>query len=128
MAKVLGIGGIFFKTANGGEVSAWYQRVLGIEITDWGGAIFPQQGRSYQVWTPMQANTGYFEPSIQPYMVNFIVDDLDGVLVRARALGVEPVGRDDNDPYGKFAWMMDPGGTKIELWEPKYADPPAEDG
>jgi predicted enzyme related to lactoylglutathione lyase len=122
MAKVLGIGGIFFKAANGAEVGDWYKRVLGIELTEWGGAIFPLEGRSYQVWSPMQADTSYFEPSTAPFMVNFMVDDLDGILVRARALGVEPVGRDDNDPYGRFAWIMDPAGTKIELWEAKQAD------
>ena len=121
MAKVVGIGGIFFKTAKGSEVSEWYKSILGIEITEWGGAIF-QQHSSYQVWSPMQADTSYFEPSTQPFMVNFIVDDLDGILVRAKALGAEPVGRDDNDPYGKFAWMMDPAGNKIELWQPKEAE------
>jgi catechol 2,3-dioxygenase-like lactoylglutathione lyase family enzyme len=124
MAKVLGIGGIFFKTSNADELRDWYKRVLGFDLTEWGGSIFPLDGRSYQVWTPMQADTAYFEPSSQPFMVNFVVDDLDGVLVRARSLGVEPVGRDDNDPYGRFAWLMDPAGTKIELWEPR--DPPPQ--
>ena len=118
MAKVLGIGGVFFKAANPQEVGDWYARVLGFEITEWGGAMFPGTAFGSQQWSVHPASTNYYDPSTQPFMVNFTVDDLDGVLARAGAAGVEPLGRDDGD-YGRFAWLMDPAGIKIELWEPK---------
>ena len=123
MAKVLGIGGIFFKAADGEAVGDWYRRVLGFEVAEWGGAVFPPSGQGYQVWSPFQADTGYFDPSTQPFMINLMVDDLDGVLAKAAAEGVEPVGRDDADPNGRFAWLMDPAGVKIELWQPNETSP-----
>jgi predicted enzyme related to lactoylglutathione lyase len=69
-------------------------------------------------WAPFDAATRYFEPSQAPFMINFIVDDLDGVLTKAAVEGVEPTGRQDDDGIGKFAWLIDPAGVKIELWEP----------
>lgn len=122
MAQVLGIGGIFFKAEDGDAVRAWYARVLGFKIEDWGGAVFPATGRAYQIWTPFKADTDYFGPSAS-YMVNLMVDDLEGVLAHAKAEGVEPTGRQDDEAFGKFAWLMDPNGLKIELWEPA-AEPP----
>ena len=118
MAKVLGVGGIFFKAADVPAVSDWYRRVLGLELADWGGAAFPPLPRGVTVWSPFAADTGYFAPSAQPFMVNFVVDDLDAVLIRVAAEGVEVLGRDDQDAMGRFAWIMDPAGVKIELWEP----------
>lgn len=123
MAQVLGIGGVFFKADNGAAVGEWYRRVLGMEVSEWGGAVFPPLKRGYHVWSPFKADTTYFEPSAAAFMVNFVVDDLDGVLERARAEGVEPVARDDADPNGRFAWLMDPVGVKIELWEPNETTP-----
>ena len=123
MAKVLGIGGVFFKADDGPSVSDWYRRVLGFEVAEWGGAAFRLPERGYQVWSPFAADTAYFDPSQRGFMVNFIVDDLEGVLARAAAEGVEPTGRDDADPNGRFAWLMDPAGTKIELWEPNESNP-----
>jgi catechol 2,3-dioxygenase-like lactoylglutathione lyase family enzyme len=124
MAKVLGIGGVFFKAEDGQGARDWYGRVLGMQVEDWGGAIFQPHGRGYQVWSPHKADTDYFQPSALPYMINLMVDDLDGVLARAKAEGVEPTGRQDDQAYGKFAWVMDPNGLKVELWEPP-AEPAA---
>lgn len=121
MAKVLGIGGVFFKAQDGDAVRDWYRRVLGFEIADWGGAVFPSHGTAYQVWSPFKADTTYFEPGALPFMINFMVDDLDGVLAKAAEAGVEPLSRDDSDPNGRFAWLLDPNGLKIELWEPPEA-------
>jgi len=123
MARVLGIGGIFFKAQDGQAVGEWYRRVLGVETSEWGGAMFRHPERGYQVWSPFKVDTQYFEPSMAPFMVNLIVDDLDGVLQKAAAEGVEPVGRDDSDANGRFAWLMDPAGVKIELWEPNETSP-----
>lgn len=114
MAKVLGLGGLFFKADDPKAVGDWYARVLGFEVADWGGVAFPQPARGYQVWSPFAAETDYFAPSSLPVMVNLMVDDLDGVLARARA-----------DPSGRFAWILDPVGLKIELWEPSRDAPPS---
>lgn len=120
MAKVLGIGGVFFKAEDPQAVQDWYARVLGFEISKWGGAMFPPTGSGSQQWTAHPASTTYYDPSTQPFMVNFIVDDLDGMLAKAAAEGAQALGRDDSE-YGRFAWLMDPAGVKIELWEPPTA-------
>lgn len=125
MAKVHGIGGVFFKTSDPAALAAWYHRVLGFGGGPWPGAMWPHGDKGYTLWSPFEADTTYFEPSASPFMINFIVDDMDGVLARAAAEGVEPTGRDDSDPNGRFAWLMDPAGLKIELWEPAVAPPEA---
>ena len=84
MAQVLGIGGIFFKADDKAAVEDWYRRVLGFDIQKWGGAMFKPADRAYQVWTPFAADTKHFEPSTHPFMVNLMVDDLDGVLEKAK--------------------------------------------
>ncbi|MDZ4364046.1 VOC family protein [Brevundimonas sp.] len=124
MARVLGIGGVFFKADDPAAVADWYRRVLGFDIqAGWNGAMWPPPSTGYSIWSPFSADTDYMAPSTQPFMVNFVVDDLDGVLARAQAAGVEPVGRNDADPNGSFAWLMDPAGVKIELWQPKGPSP-----
>jgi predicted enzyme related to lactoylglutathione lyase len=117
MAKVLGIGGIFFKAEDPKALCDWYQRVLGFPINDWGGAMFPHPTEGFTLWTPFKADTGYFAPSPHAFMINLIVDDIDGVLERAKAEGVEPTGRQE-ESYGRFAWIVDPAGVKVELWQP----------
>lgn len=118
VARILGIGGVFFKSSDPTAVARWYGRVLDFpHEAGWNGARFTGRGPGYQVWSPFNANTRYFEPSPLPYMVNLTVDDLDGVLDRAQRQGVLPVGRED-DPLGRFAWLVDPWGQKLELWEP----------
>lgn len=118
MTGVLGIGGIFFKAPDGDALRDWYRDVLGFEIEDWGGTQFKHPDRGFTVWGPFKADTAYFEPSTQPFMINLIVDDMDGVLAKAAEAGVEPLGRDDSDPNGRFAWLLDPAGIKVELWQP----------
>jgi len=120
MARVLGLGGIFFKAADPAAVRDWYARVLGFSVHEWGGAMFDHPAVGATNWSPFPADTQYFEPSKSDFMINFIVDDLDGVLARAVAEGVEPTGRQDED-MGRFAWLMDPAGVKIELWQPAEA-------
>ena len=119
MAKVLGLGGVFFKAEDPAALRGWYARVLGLTVSDW-GAMFQHPKVGAVTWAPFDAATRYFEPSQSPFMINFIVDDLDGVLARAAAEGVEPTGRQDED-MGRFAWLIDPAGVKIELWEPAKA-------
>jgi predicted enzyme related to lactoylglutathione lyase len=119
MAKVLGIGGVFFKAEDPQGVRDWYARVLGFDVQDWGGVVWPHPAIGKGVWTVFEASSDHFAPSAAPFMVNYIVDDLDGVLAKARAEGAEPVGEPvSDDAYGRFGWLVDPAGVKIELWEP----------
>ena len=118
MAAVVGLGGVFYKAADKAKVKDWYDRVLGVTFTDWGGAMFEHPKAGCTQVTPFAADTDHFAPSRLPFMINLIVDDLDGVLARAEAAGGNPQGRQDYEGMGKFAWLMDPDGVKIELWEP----------
>jgi predicted enzyme related to lactoylglutathione lyase len=132
MARVTGIGGIFFKsTGDNAALAAWYQKHLGIELEDFGGAILrwqddPAKDRGLTVWHVAEKDTKWFSPSQASFMVNYRVDDLDGLLSQLRAAGVEVVGGPDSDETGKFAWIMDPDGNKVELWEPKRGGDPSE--
>ena len=120
MARVVGLGGVFFKVADQAALADWYRRVLGFDIQEgWTGAMWPSPERGQTIWSAFEADSDYFAPSTQPFMINFVVEDLDGLLVQARAAGAEPLARDDSDPHGRFAWLLDPAGVKVELWEPK---------
>ena len=116
MAKVLGVGGVFFKAQDLAETKAWYARVLGIEAGEHGAMFPPLPPGGMTLWSPFAADTGYFEPSAAPVMINLFVEDLDGLLARVRAEGVEVLGTQD-ESYGRFAWIVDPTGLKLELWE-----------
>jgi predicted enzyme related to lactoylglutathione lyase len=122
MSKVLGIGGIFFKSANVAALKAWYLRVLGLEIPDWGCFFTPDavaaKPGSGTVFSPFKADTDYFAPSDKDFMFNLIVDDMDAMLARCEREGVKPIKTQD-ESYGRFAHIMDLEGRKIELWEPK---------
>jgi predicted enzyme related to lactoylglutathione lyase len=122
MAKVLGIGGVFFKAADPQAVRDWYARVLGFDVNEW-GCTFPATGSGSQQWSVHAATTDYYDPSQQPFMINLLVDDMDAMLERVRAAGVEVLGRQD-ESYGSFAWIMDPVGVKVELWQAAAEPPP----
>jgi predicted enzyme related to lactoylglutathione lyase len=124
MAKVIGLGGLFFKSADTSAMREWYGRVLSLEFEDWGGLVFlPEVAASHPgagtVFSPFAADTGYFAPSDKEFMFNLMVDDLDGVLARAAEEGVQPLVPVLDEFNGRFAHIMDPEGRKIELWEPK---------
>lgn len=124
MAKVLGIGGLFFKSDDPAALRNWYGRVLGIEWFEWGGAWLPSgpfaaHAGSGTVLNPMAADSDYPAPSTREFMFNLVVDDLDAMLARAKAHGVEPVKLFPEEVNGRFAHIMDPEGRKIELWQPK---------
>ena len=117
MAAVVGLGGVFYKAADQAAVKDWYHRVLGVKFTDWGGAMFKHPSIGKTQVALFAADTDYLKPSTQPFMINLIVDDLDGLLAAAEAAGEKPGGRQEHE-FGKFAWFVDPAGVKIELWEP----------
>ena len=124
MAKVTGIGGVFFKgKGSGTALAAWYQKHLGMTLEDFGGAIlrWPDDKAGdggLTVWHVANKDSKWFSPSTSSFMINYRVDDLDGLLEQLRAGGVEIVQGPDADENGKFAWIMDPDGNKVELWEP----------
>ena len=122
--KVLGLGGLFFKSADTAAMREWYGRVLGLEFNEWGGLVFlPETAAAHPgagtVFSPFSADTDYFAPSDKEFMFNLMVDDLDGVLARCAEHGVTPVNTMLDEANGHFAHIMDPEGRKIELWEPK---------
>ena len=124
MAKVLGVGGVFFKAKDTAALTSWYRDVLGIAVEEWGGIVFRPEAMAGHpgaatVFSPFKADTTYFEPSTNPYMINLAVDDLDGILARLAEHGVTPVKTFPEEANGKFAHIMDPEGNKLELWEPK---------
>ncbi|MEM9319215.1 MAG: VOC family protein [Pseudomonadota bacterium] len=125
MGKVLGVGGVFFKCADSKATGEWYSRVLGMNAEDYGGFHFHHSESSaakgagaMTIFSGFPADTTYFEPSATPVMINLMVDDLDAVLAIAAAAGVAPVQPGEDSEYGRFAWLMDPDGRKIELWQP----------
>jgi predicted enzyme related to lactoylglutathione lyase len=124
MKRVTGVGGIFFKSNDPDKMREWYRAHLGIQCEEENGAIFkwrelddPNKER-YTVWSPFAANTDYFAPSEKPFMINFQVENLDDLLAQLKGEGVEVDPRVETYDYGKFGWIMDPEGNRIELWEP----------
>ena len=128
MARVTGVGGVFFKsTGDKAALAAWYQQHLGMQLEPWGGAILrwpddKADDRGLTVWHVAEKETQWFSPSRASFMINYRVDDLVELLAQLRAAGVEIVGGPESHENGKFAWIMDPDGNKVELWEPKTWD------
>ena len=120
MARVIGIGGIFFKARDPQGLSAWYAQHLGLKIEEFGGAMFEEDAArpGCTLWSPFKEDTKYFEPSTKPLMVNFRVDDLDALLAALRGAGVQVDSRVDESEFGRFGWIMDPEGNRVELWQP----------
>jgi predicted enzyme related to lactoylglutathione lyase len=129
-ARVVGIGGIFFKARDPEALGAWYRDHLGLALADWGGVTFeptmasPAGRPSTLVWSLFPAETQYFEPSTSPFMINYRVDDLDQVLTALRAEGCAVDERVESSEYGRFGWVTDPEGNRLELWEPPHATRP----
>jgi len=130
MKRVTGIGGIFFKSENPSQLYDWYERHLGIQRDRHGqGASFEwlearaadgsEPGpKALTAWSIFPHNTKYFGASKSGFMVNYRVDDLDGLLAALKAAGVEIDPHREDAEYGRFAWITDPDGNRIELWEP----------
>jgi len=121
MARVLGVGGVFFKSKNPEKLGSWYNKWLGVPVEHPYGASFklsdtPKNG--YTVWTPFKEQTDYFAPSERPYMFNLIVDDVEGALDQVKNGGAQIIGEIDKNEYGEFGWFLDPEGNKVELWKP----------
>ncbi|HEV3409863.1 MAG TPA: VOC family protein [Chthoniobacterales bacterium] len=129
MQRVIGIGGIFFKAKDPETLGAWYKKHLGLDVQEWGGASFTEGGheqltpkrQAYIVWSPFETNTEYFAPSTKEFMINYRVHNLEEVLAALRNEGVQVDDKTDESEFGKFGWVVDPEGNKLELWEPPEA-------
>ena len=125
MKHVTGLGGFFFKAKNAKKLQAWYRKHLGLPLDpQWGGWQFhwrdaknPRK-KGYTVWSAFDAGTSYFKPSRKPFMFNFRVASLRRTLTALRKEGVQVDPKTEESEYGKFGWIMDPEGNRIELWEP----------
>jgi predicted enzyme related to lactoylglutathione lyase len=124
--RVSGIGGVFFKARDPKSLAAWYRQALGINIAE-GTQYAPFRWREREdssrvgttAWSLFPSDTKYFAPSGTPFMIDYRVRNLDAMLAQLRALGVAVEPKVTEDFNGKFAWIVDPEGNKIELWEPK---------
>ncbi len=122
VGHVTGIGGVFVKSSNPRALAAWYRDMLGITLEPWGGAVLRYDAPHHPpkaAWIALPSDSTYTAPSSRAFMLDFAVDDLDAIVARLAANNVKILKRDDADPSGRFAWILDPDGTKIELWEPK---------
>jgi predicted enzyme related to lactoylglutathione lyase len=122
--RVTGIGGIFFKAKDAPALQAWYKRHLAIDVQPWGGAAFtwtnsegkPTGGTT--VWSIGSEGSNQFAPSKAPFMINYRVEVLHAVVAALKAEGCNVLDKIDESEYGKFAWVIDPEGNKVELWQP----------
>ncbi len=128
MAKVTGIGGVFLKCkGDSAALASWYQKHLGLPLETWGGAILrwpddKADDNGLTVWSLAASDSKWFSPSDSAFMINYRVDDLDELLAQLRAADVEIVSGPESHENGKFAWIMDPDGNKVELWQPMAWD------
>jgi catechol 2,3-dioxygenase-like lactoylglutathione lyase family enzyme len=124
MAQITGLGGIFYKVSDTERTAAWYRDTLGLS-GEW-GIMLPWKrdtsGEAFSLVSPFAAETEYFAPSDAPFMINLRVDDLDAFVAELEAKGVEILGLQEED-YGKFAWILDCDGVKVELWEQRGPAP-----
>lgn len=124
MKRVTGIGGVFFKARDPVALRAWYKRHLGIDVQEWGGTAFTwtdADGKPYAgstVWSVFGASTESFAPSAAPFMINYRVADLHALLAALREEGCDVLDKVEESDFGRFGWVVDPEGNKVELWEP----------
>jgi len=124
MKKVTAIGGIFFKCKDPEGTKKWYAEHLGLPTNDYGATFEWSQSddpekKGMTIWSPFEESTNYFGPSQQEYMINYMVEDLEGLVEQLKKEGVTLVDELVDTEYGKFVHILDPNGIKIELWEAK---------
>ncbi|MBO9155088.1 VOC family protein [Chitinophaga sp. GCM10012297] len=123
MTRVTGIGGIFFQCEDPAAMNEWYGKHLGLPVTQWGASFgwrdeHDPEKKGMTQWSAMKKDTDYFSPSKKPFMINYRVENLAELIETLKAEGVQVVGEIQEFEYGKFGWILDPEGNKIELWEP----------
>lgn len=123
MERVIGLGGIFFKAQNPKKLREWYKKHLGMTPDEYGSVVFEwnhqnSEKKGHTVWSLFPKDTDYFKPSGAPFMINYRVADLDKLLEQLRKEGVEVDDKVEEYEYGRFGWIMDPEGNRLELWQP----------
>jgi predicted enzyme related to lactoylglutathione lyase len=124
MSRVTGLGGIFFKAKDPDSLRNWYSKHLELPLEDWGGMTFrwretdQPEREGATAWSLFPASSKYFDPSTSPFMINYRVANLAQVLEQLRSEGCQVDDKVDESEFGKFGWVMDPEGNRIELWEP----------
>ena len=122
--KVLGVGGVFFRSPDPGRLAGWYRDTLGLETESWGathGTSFSPQAMpasSFTVWSTFASDTEYFGDRRQSFMINLVVDDLDAALANVGEAGGKVIPEKEEHDFGRFGWFVDPDGNRVELWEP----------
>lgn len=123
MKRVTGIGGVFFKAKDPAALQVWYQLHLGIDVQEWGGAVFPwtdadgKPAAGTTIWSIADGGD-YFAPGTATFMVNYRVADLHGLISALRSEGCKVLDKVEESEFGRFGWVIDPEGNKVELWEP----------
>jgi predicted enzyme related to lactoylglutathione lyase len=126
MKRVTGIGGVFFTAKDARALREWYKQHLGIDVQDWGGTAFTWTDDSGKpiagttIWSIASAVGDHFAPSNATFMVNYRVEDLYALVKVLREEGCNVLEKTEDSDYGKFAWVIDPEGNKVELWEPPH--------
>lgn len=122
--KVIGVGGVFFKSPDPERLGTWYQDTLDLSIEAWGdtrGTSFApgnMPANAFTVWSAFAADTEYFGAATQAFMINLVVDDLEAAVARVAASGCEVLPDREEHDFGRFGWFIDPDGNRVELWEP----------
>ena len=122
--RVLGVGGVFFRSPDPGRLAKWYRETLGLETETWGTthgtSLAPEAmpAHAFTVWSTFASDTQYFGDPGQSFMINLVVDDLDAALENVRAAGGDVIPEKEEHDYGRFGWIVDPDGNRVELWEP----------
>jgi predicted enzyme related to lactoylglutathione lyase len=124
---IIGIGGVFIRAKDKAATNEWYAKVLGIPLTEWGASFYWFESKVSKHphltnWSVFAQDADYFGNSDQAYMINYIVKDLEGLLAKMNKQGTEEVKPMEKYDYGKFAWVNDNEGRRIELWEPMLGD------
>jgi predicted enzyme related to lactoylglutathione lyase len=127
MKRVTGIGGVFFKASDPAALRAWYRQHLGIDVQEWGGAVFHWKDEGERAssgsttWSISPDDSRYFEPGTARFMINYRVADLRGLLETLRTEGCRVMDEMEESEFGLFGWVIDPEGNKVELWQPPEA-------
>jgi predicted enzyme related to lactoylglutathione lyase len=130
--RALGVGGVFFRSADPAKLAMWYRQALAIDIESWGitnGTSFAPQAmpdNAFTVWGVFAADTEYFGDPQQAFMINLVVDDLDAALANVEAAGGQVLSDREEHDFGRFGWFVDPDSNRVELWEPPRSLPEAD--
>tara|TARA_R110002073_G_scaffold1715_3_gene12359 strand:+ start:119607 stop:119990 length:384 start_codon:yes stop_codon:yes gene_type:complete len=127
MKRVTGIGGIFIKAKDPKALGEWYKVHLGIQVESWGGVAFKwaddnTDGTGSTMWNLCKDDSEYFAPSKSSFMINYRVDDLDALVEKLRDEGCDVDEKVEDTEFGKFGWVMDPEGNRLELWQPPVGE------